>query len=155
MKKSIFTLVAILLLITLSCKKESQNNRTTTSLTTVGTIIPKVDSTSLPNPRLENTTYQIRFRNYKEFEDVDVNENIIERGMIWSVYGDPLSGFMNNQIDTSAICSTTTPTVNYIPIARYIHITTGSSHMYLYFFRYYARLESGNVIVSQATSIYF
>lgn len=155
MKKSILTLLSLFLFITLSCKKESQNNRNTTTLTTEGTIIPKVDSTSLPNPRLESTTYQISFRNYKEFEDIDVNENIIERGMIWSVYGDPLSGFMNNQIDTSTICSTTTPTVNYIPIARYIHITTGSSHMYLYFFRYYARLESGNVIVSQATSMYF
>lgn len=153
MKKSIFALIAILILIAMSCKKENQNNRTT-SITTEGSIVPKVDSVSLPNPREENKTYQISFRNYKEFEDIDVHENIIERGMIWNGV-DPLSSFMNNQIDTSTICSTTTPTINYIPIARHIHLTWVASNMYGYYFRYFARLENGNVVVSKATYLFF
>lgn len=143
MKKSIFSLLAILLFVAVSCTKQS--NRIGNTTIEYGTVIPHLDSTSITSTSA--TLYKASFDNYAEFEAIDVKGTIVERGLLWS--NNASATLENGGTDTSTLI---VPTVSspYIPTATNLFRGSVSSFP-LYYFKYYAKLDNGDIMYSQST----
>ena len=147
MKKSIFSLLAILLFVAVSCTKQS--NRIGNTPIEYGSTIPHLDTLSRTYTNSPtNTVYKVSFDNYAEFETKDVNGTIAERGLLWG-YTDGSTTLENGAEDTSTVQIPTISSPYITTATNIVRLTTKSSP--LYYFKYYAKLDNGTIVYSKAT----
>ena len=152
MKKSIFALIAISFLVTVSCTKEKQNNRLTNDNTIYGKVIPHISSINDTDeiyimstfPSYQWAYYNATFGNYKDFEDSDVvgNGRVLERGIICTPNS---TNPTKERLQVGEIDST----INhpYTPIMKHLH-KSNAAFMIVYYIRYYAELDNGKIVYS-------